>query len=103
MANLPKRPDIGMLSLFVGGILAAFFTLLTMNHVEINWMWSAFAYAVFIVGIIRTFVAHGVPHWPKRTKITGSLVIIVVFGLLALFGVHQQYHLPALTTTACAN
>lgn len=86
-----KKPDIGMLSLCVGSILAGFFTLLTMNHVEINWMWSALAYAIFIIGFVWTFLAHGVPHCGKLIKITGALVIIIGFGLLALFGVHRQY------------
>jgi hypothetical protein len=86
-----KKPDIGMLSLFVGILLAVFLGLLAMNHVEINWKWSALAYVIFIVGFVWTFLSHGIPHVGKLIKTLGSLSIIIVLGLLASFGVHRQY------------
>jgi hypothetical protein len=90
-ANSTKKPDLGLLSLFVGIFLGGFLELLAMNHVEINWIWSALAYIILIVGFVWTFLSHGVPHRGKSAKGFGTLAIIIVFGFFAGFGVCKQY------------
>lgn len=98
-----KRPDIGLLSLFVGAFLAAFFTLLTTNHVEINWRLSALIYALFIFGLVWTFLVHGIPHRSKASKAIWASVIVAGLGLLATWGVKKEYdfqHTPPEQTNA---
>ncbi|HEV2694596.1 MAG TPA: hypothetical protein VG347_17005 [Verrucomicrobiae bacterium] len=96
-----KKPDIGLLSIFVGGVLTVTCTLLGVNHVNINWMWAALFYGILIMGCVWTFLKHGVPHWEKFFKIGGVFAIAMVGGWVAFYGVRSQYvfdHSPVTTT-----
>jgi hypothetical protein len=100
-----KKPDIGMLALFIGILLAGFFTLLPMNHVEINWECSAIAYLAIIIGAVWTFLVHGVPHRGKDIQMIGSLVLVAALGASAMFATLRQYNtqhpkVPMLTIAA---
>jgi hypothetical protein len=56
-----QKPDYGMFIGIVGVLLAVLIPILQMNGLEINWEWSAIAYAAIIIGAVWTFLTHAVP------------------------------------------
>jgi hypothetical protein len=86
------KPDYSFFTAILGIVLAVLIPILQMNGVAINWQFSAICYAIIIVGIIWTFLAHGVPHCRKSIRIAGSIVIFACAGYLAVLGTHRQYY-----------
>jgi hypothetical protein len=87
------KPDVGMFVGIIGLLLAVLFPLLQSDGIEVNWEWSGIAYTGIIIGGVWTYMVHAVPHHGKIVRYFGSIIIVIVFGKLAVLGVCSQYNI----------
>jgi hypothetical protein len=86
------KADFGLFLGVIGLVVAFLIPLLQANGVDVNWQVSIFAYLLILAVCVWSFLRHAVPdRGRKKTRVTGSTLLILLIGALGVYATRKQY------------